>query len=258
MILTCPACRARYSLDASGDADQMRFAENYRRIPTGRGLGDLVKRYLALFRPEKKALSWSSAANRITEVADLMAAGTVQSGNKPARPCPPEAWAEALGRMLDRPPRSLPIKNHNYLKVILYEIADEQDRKTEYARNQRERSGEWRDDRKIADADRIDFDEMRRITDERFRKRTARRNPAGDSAPVDAAGQVPAGSGPADHGADAIRRGPAAGSGSGESVPHISEALSGFRSRKHAAGAGEENPLPGHPPKRGGGEGVSG
>ena len=67
----------------------------------------------------------------VSDLAALVSAGSVQSGRAVARPCPPSVWGIAIRRMVDCPPKQLPLKNHNYLVAVAYEIADETDRKRE-------------------------------------------------------------------------------------------------------------------------------
>jgi hypothetical protein len=47
----------------------------------------------------------------------------------------------AMERMIEHPPKRLPLKSHGYLRSVAYEIADEADRKVEVKKNQKERKG---------------------------------------------------------------------------------------------------------------------
>lgn len=141
MLVICPECRCRFSFPARGeDTDQLEYARAYRQIP--KGCGRLTERYIGMFRPEQKSLHWSRAAKLTKEVAEMISTGHIQWKNKPARPCPPDVWQKALTRLTDRPPANLPLGNHNYLKTILYELADKTDAKKEYHKNAIERRGQ--------------------------------------------------------------------------------------------------------------------
>jgi len=130
--------------------------------------------YLGMFRGGGRGLSWPRVLRLLTEIRALLDAATVAWDGKPARPCTASMWGQAMEKMIQNPPRSLPLKNHNYLRAIAYEIANDGDRAAEVKRNKAERAGTLRPDRPATYPDvpeRIDFEEMRRITDERYRKR---------------------------------------------------------------------------------------
>jgi hypothetical protein len=95
-----------------------------------------------LFRPESKALAWKKAGRIVAELAKLAGSGHVQVQGKPSRPCPPKIWAEAMGQMLDRRDRiTRPMPNHNYLRQVAWQLADEADAKGERQRNENEKTG---------------------------------------------------------------------------------------------------------------------
>ena len=56
------------------------------------------------------------------------------------------------------------MKSHGYLTAMAYDLADEVDRKTETARNQTERTGQFRTGGKVAEPAQISVEEMRKIT----------------------------------------------------------------------------------------------
>jgi len=101
--------------------------------------------YLALFRPEKTALSWSRALTVAKDLHALVSAGTIQIEKKVARPCSPQQWVAGIEEMLARRDRlRLPMKNHNYLREIVYEAADRTDAKNEAAYHRAAQSGNVR------------------------------------------------------------------------------------------------------------------
>jgi len=129
--------------------------------------------YITLFRPGAsgerpgaRGLTWARVLKLLVELKALIIAGHVQWQQKPARPCPPEAWAEAIDRMAESPPKTLPLKNHNYLRAIAYDIADAMDKEAESARIKAERSGTFREPegRRSAEPEQImSVEEMRKI-----------------------------------------------------------------------------------------------
>jgi hypothetical protein len=109
----------------------------------------VIFHYLGLFRPVTgRAIQAKKAARLLAEIKALVIAGHVQVDRKPARPCPPQIWAMAMEQMIERRDRlSIPMPNHEYLKKIAYDLADQADSQAERTRNARpvrrgERTGE--------------------------------------------------------------------------------------------------------------------
>lgn len=95
----------------------------------------VVFNYLALFRSQTgKALQVKKAVRLLTEIVALVEPGHVQVERKPARPCLPKFWAQAMEQMIERRDRlTLPMPNHNYLKAIAWDLADHEDARLERA-----------------------------------------------------------------------------------------------------------------------------
>jgi len=66
----------------------------------------------------------------------------IQWDKNVARPNSASAWGVAMDRVIEHPPKGLPLKTHGYLRAVAYEIADEMDRKREVKKNQEERTGQ--------------------------------------------------------------------------------------------------------------------
>jgi hypothetical protein len=104
--------------------------------------------YLPLFRPRERALSWKRARRLLEELRDLIAQTEIAWGSGVPRPNRPEAWARGLEQICCHPPKELPLGNHNYLRTIVYRIADELDaarernRETEIRERRREEISE--------------------------------------------------------------------------------------------------------------------
>ncbi len=140
MKVTCPACGARYDLDAAvSDADARRF------VDLVAGLAPAVAKpligYLALFRPEKTGLRWSRMLSLAQEIEPMIRAGQV-TRNGTIYPAPTEAWAAALGQLVDRPRTlTLPLKSHGYLLEIIAGGAEKAAGKQEREVEQRKQQG---------------------------------------------------------------------------------------------------------------------
>ncbi len=90
--------------------------------------------YLGLFRPGERGLSWTKAQRIVGELSALVGAGYVSFKGKVDRTCGPAVWARAMEQMVEQRDRlTLPMKNHNYLRTVVWELADEVDRRQEAA-----------------------------------------------------------------------------------------------------------------------------
>ena len=141
MRLICPSCGACHS------------AESWQNDPLARQcllmIGELphavsirCSSYLSLFRPSAtRCLSWPKVLRVLSELRDQINQPYIQWEGKVARPNSAMAWAQAMERITDRPPKSLPLKSHGYLRSIAYEIADEMDKKMEYGEGRKTAEG---------------------------------------------------------------------------------------------------------------------
>ena len=102
----------------------------------------VILSYLSLFRPGRRALSWKKVLRLSKEIATLAAAGHIQVRGKVARPCTPRHWATGMEQMIERRQTlSLPLKNHNYLRQVVYQLADQDDADRERTVRNQELSG---------------------------------------------------------------------------------------------------------------------
>lgn len=118
MQLTCPCCFARFSIEAALTDDAARQAVAAAlKLPAP--LGDLILRYMAFFRPSKRALSWDRASKLLTELLDPIQAGKVERHGR-SWAAPLDYWREAFEQMLERRDKlQLPLKSHGYLFEIV-------------------------------------------------------------------------------------------------------------------------------------------
>lgn len=123
MKLTCPSCAAIFPIDAALTDEQARQAVAAAlKLPAP--LGDRILRYLGLFRPATRALSWDRATNLLTELLVPIQAGQVTRDGT-TRPAPLELWTAALDAVLESRDRlRLPLKSHGYLFEVASAMAD--------------------------------------------------------------------------------------------------------------------------------------
>jgi hypothetical protein len=108
----------------------------------------IAMRYLELFRkPDGREMTKDRELGVARELAAIIGAGWAEYKGNPARRANPKMWADGMLTMIERAAQKrleLPMKNHNYLKSIVYDIADTADRKTETVRNKAERTGAFK------------------------------------------------------------------------------------------------------------------
>lgn len=119
MRMTCPACGAVASLDAllGHEAARSALVQALEQTPAGRRL----VRYIALFRPAERALSWDRTANLLGELLDMMKAAKVERHGR-IWAAPEAVWIAALDEILaqrDAGKLRTPIKSHGYLLEII-------------------------------------------------------------------------------------------------------------------------------------------
>lgn len=131
MKLICPSCGAIASSDAWSNDETCRAAlALIAGLPSP--LPKVVLGYLSLFRPGKTGLTWKKALRLAEEISGLATCGYVSAPGKVDRPCPARIWGQAMEQMTEkRSSLTLPLKNHNYLRQVAWQLADQEDAKTE-------------------------------------------------------------------------------------------------------------------------------
>ncbi|MCF8719244.1 hypothetical protein [Nitrospina gracilis] len=134
MKLKCPACGTECGLDAWHQPDIKVFMELLIQIP--HPVLRLAPAYLALFRPAKTGLTWRKAYKILSELNDLIRLGTIHVQGSAAIPCRKEKWAEGMQKMLDQDYAiKRPLQNHNYLRKVVYPLAESDAAHAEKKRN---------------------------------------------------------------------------------------------------------------------------
>jgi len=153
MILICPSCGATHSAEAwENDMAAREALQAMIALPAP--VSKAILGYMGLFRPRERALSWKKAKKITTELSSLITTGHVQVQGKPARPCPPHLWAMGMEQMVERAATlQRPLKNHNYLRQIVWQLADQADAQQEHAQRRTEIDGGQRVIRPPADPD---------------------------------------------------------------------------------------------------------
>lgn len=105
-------------------------------------IGKLVGPYLRLFANGKRGVQLRRAVALIDELAALVDAGEVCRDERVGvrRPASPAMWAAGMEQMIGQPP-SGPLKNHHYLRAIVFGLADQADAQAERAREESARQG---------------------------------------------------------------------------------------------------------------------
>ena len=134
MQLTCTNCGARMSLEtALNDIEARKALAAALSMPAQ--LGDRTLRYIGLFRPQQRSLTWPRFHKLLNELlAQIKDRSVTRNGITWSAPL--ETWEMALDQIMDnRDTLRLPLKSHGYLFEIVAGIANRaagvQERKTE-------------------------------------------------------------------------------------------------------------------------------
>ncbi|MGB4945894.1 MAG: hypothetical protein WBQ05_01645 [Candidatus Competibacter denitrificans] len=128
MRLTCPCCGAAHSLEGLL-ADQSAREAVIAALGLPGTLGERLVRYVSLFRPRERALSWERAARLLSELNATVHAGQIERDGR-VYPAPLDYWKVAIDQMLDnRDKLILPLKNHGYLFKIIGGLSQKADDK---------------------------------------------------------------------------------------------------------------------------------
>ncbi len=167
MKLICPSCGAVHSADAwQNDPVARQCLLLACEMP--HSVSSRCFAYLALFRPAGRSLTWKKVLRLLSELKELTTMSHIQWDKKVARPNSANAWGMAMERVIECPPRRLPLKSHGYLRAVAYEIADDIDRKKEVKKNQEERPRHIRGQK---EPERISLEEMQAIRKKNHNKR---------------------------------------------------------------------------------------
>lgn len=128
----CPRCLYKTSLisfiEAAGDG---KLIPVFQKLPAG--VQACYLSYMSLFRPKSGSAIQLDKVVRLTlDLVELVALPYVHVQGSVDRPCTAKTWAMAMEQMIEQAPGlTLPMKNHNYLKSIAWDVADKADRTAE-------------------------------------------------------------------------------------------------------------------------------
>lgn len=148
MRATCPECGAIGHVAAFfADDDGKRLIGAILDLPAE--LHRAVLGYLGLFKPPKNALSTQRATRLVGELKHLVVAGSVCRDERgdTRRTATASMWAEGIEQMLTgRGTLTLPLANHNYLRAVVFTIADTTEARAEQKVEQTRQAGRHRTD----------------------------------------------------------------------------------------------------------------
>lgn len=142
MRVCCPVCDTAFPIVAGfTEDDGKRLAQLMAEFEPALGRATIV--YLGLFKPRTE-LRLSRAVKIAAELKGLVDAGTVSADDRThlRRPATPALWLAGIEHMLaQRSKLKLPLDNHNYLRAVVFGLADKVAADAERAREQQLRDG---------------------------------------------------------------------------------------------------------------------
>ena len=142
MRVCCPVCDTAFPIAAGvTEDDGKRLAQLMAEFDPALGRATIV--YLGLFKPRTE-LRLSRAVKIAAELKVLVDAGTVSADDRThlRRPAAPAMWVAGIEQMLAQRSRlKLPLDNHNYLRAVVFGLADKVEADAERAREQQLREG---------------------------------------------------------------------------------------------------------------------
>lgn len=146
MHLTCPCCSESFPIAAGLlEPDGKRFGMLLAGMEPA--LGRATMEYLPLFAPGKQKLRLAKAVKLVAALDALVREGTVcrDERNGVRRPATAALWVAGIEQMLAQRDRlTLPLANHNYLRMVVFGLADQADHAAEQQRESDRRSGAGR------------------------------------------------------------------------------------------------------------------
>lgn len=146
MRATCPECGATGHVAAFfADDDGKRLLAALLDLPAE--LHRPALGYLGLFKPPKNALSTQRATRLVGELKHLVDTGSVCRDERgdTRRTATAAMWAEGIEQMLTgRSTLTLPLANHNYLRAVVFSIADTTEARAEQKVEQTRQAGRHR------------------------------------------------------------------------------------------------------------------
>lgn len=132
MQLQCPCCAATFPLEAGFvEIDGKKLAALTGELQPALAKAALL--YLRMFSPAKSALKNSKAIKLLESLITLINAGTVTNDARTneTKPATVKMWLAGLEQVTEQySSLTLPLKNHNYLRAIVWGIANDPKQQT--------------------------------------------------------------------------------------------------------------------------------
>ncbi len=139
MKLNCPSCGSAMSLDALIAMESARESL-ITTLQMHGALGKLLVKYLALFRPAQRQLSFDRVNTILNELLPMISAGKIERNGR-VWAAPVESWRQGIEEMLvKRDKLTLPLKGHGYLLTIIAGYTDKAEAQAE-ATSENRRAG---------------------------------------------------------------------------------------------------------------------
>lgn len=130
MNIKCPCCGSVNSLDSLIDDEPA--AQALMSVLKITAVGRAVVKYLGLFRPAKKSLTWAKTAGLLGELMPMIEAQAIKR-NGQDYVVPHHIWESAISKVIearDAGRLTTPLKSHGYLlEVLVTEVARHGDEK---------------------------------------------------------------------------------------------------------------------------------
>lgn len=137
MRATCPSCGAIASIEAwLADAEARQVVSSAFSIPGS--CGPSLLRYLSLFRPPQRALSWARALRLLQELEPCIREARLSRHGR-VWAAPQAYWLAALEQVLaarDEGRLQLPLKSHGYLYEIVVGLSSKAEAQAERGEQQ--------------------------------------------------------------------------------------------------------------------------
>lgn len=137
MRATCPDCGTQGHIAAFLVEDEgKRLAAVLAGMAPDLGRSSIA--YLGLFKPAKTALRLARAVKLLQDLDAMVATGSVCRDERGLRrPATAATWAAGIEQMLaQRATLTLPLENHNYLRTVVFALADKADAAQERQRDE--------------------------------------------------------------------------------------------------------------------------
>lgn len=139
MRIVCPCCQTDFPIEAGINDVDARAA--VQRAFSLTPIGKLLLAYVQLFKPEKRAMTWTKAVKILDQLIPMIAEGRIEFKGR-VWPAPQAYWEQAFAQMIDgREKLTLPLDSHGYLFKIISGYADKAEAKVETQTEARKRGG---------------------------------------------------------------------------------------------------------------------